>query len=126
MAFVLKQKDSYTWPVPLLLPGDGGRREKSTFDAEFKRLPQSRLSEIGKAVRASELALKKGEEPENEIDAHALAREMLIGWSGITDDNGKEVPFSESALAQLLDMPSVAAQIVRAFYESYEDAKRKN
>jgi hypothetical protein len=122
MAFVLKQKDSYTWPVPLLLPGDGGRREKNTFDAEFKRLPQSRLNEIGRVARAVE----KGEAPEDEMDAQTLAREMLIGWSGIVDDAGKDVPFSEAALAQLLEIPSVATQIVRAFYEGYEDAKRKN
>jgi hypothetical protein len=60
------------------------------------------------------------------MDAQTLAKEMLIGWSGIVDDAGKEVPFSESALGQLLEIPSVATQIVRAFYESYEDAKRKN
>jgi hypothetical protein len=122
MAFVLKQKDSYTWPVPLLLPGDNGRREKSTFDAEYRRLPQSRLNEIGRIARAVE----KGEAADDELDAQTLAREILIGWTGVVDDSGKEVPFSESALGQLLEIPSVATQIVRAFYESYEDAKRKN
>lgn len=126
MSFVLKQKQTYVWPVALLLPGDGGHREKSTFDAEFKRLPQSRLSEIGKLVRAADLAVKNGEEPEQEVDAQMLAREMLAGWSGIVDDAGKDIPFSEAALNQLLDVPSVATQIVQAFYESYEDAKRKN
>jgi hypothetical protein len=122
MAFVLKQKDSYTWPVPLLLPGDNGRREKSTFDAEYRRLPQSRLNEIGRIARAVE----NGDAAEDELDAQTLAREILIGWTGVVDDNGKEVPFSEAALGQLLEIPSVATQIVRAFYESYEDAKRKN
>jgi hypothetical protein len=122
MAFVLKQKDSYTWPVPLLLPGDGGRREKNTFEAEFKRLSQSRLKEIGRTARA----IEKGEADEDEMDVQTMAKEMLIGWSGVVDDAGEPVPFSVAALSQLLEIPSVAAQIVRAFYESYEDAKRKN
>jgi hypothetical protein len=122
MAFVLKQKDSYTWPVPLLLPGDGGRREKNTFEAEFKRLSQSRLKEIGRIARA----IEKGEADEDEMDVQTMAKEMLIGWSGVVDDAGEPVPFSVAALSQLLEIPSVAAQIVRAFYESYEDAKRKN
>lgn len=120
MAFVLKQKDTFEWPVALLLPGDGGRREKSTFDAEFKRLPQSRLNELAKQAKAAE----KGED--DEFNAQVIARELVVGWSGIVDDAGKEVPFSTGALEQLLDVPSVAGQIVKAFYESYEDAKRKN
>jgi hypothetical protein len=120
MSFVLKQKNTYSWPVPLLLPGDGGRREKSTFDAEFKRLPQSRLNELARQAKAAE----KGED--DEFNAQAIAREILIGWTGILDDGGKDVPFSEKALEQLLEVPTVAGQIVKAFYESYEDAKRKN
>jgi hypothetical protein len=115
MSFVLKQKDSYVWPVNLLLPGDGGRREKSTFDAEFKRLPQSRLNELAKMAKAED----------DDLTPQDIAREILIGWSGIVDDAGKEVPFSTSALDQLLDVPSVAGQIVTAFYESYEDAKKQ-
>ena len=122
MAFVLKQKNSFPWPVSLLLPGDGGRRELSTFKAEFKVLSQSRLNEIGRIARAVE----KGEAPEDEISAQDLAQEMLIGWSDVKDDDGKDVPFSEFALAQLLEIPTAAAQIVRTYYESYEDAKRKN
>ena len=44
MVFVLKQSDTYTWPITLVdVPVDGGKREKHTFDGEFKRLPQSRL-----------------------------------------------------------------------------------
>jgi hypothetical protein len=122
MSFVLKQTASYTWPVPLLIPVDGGRREKHSFDAEFKRLPQSRINEIIKLARALEV----GRADDEMLDDKTAAREILIGWSGITDDNGKDVPFSESALDQLLEIPTVAGQIIRAWFNSMDVAKRGN
>jgi hypothetical protein len=50
----------------------------------------------------------------------------MAGWSGITDDTGGPVPFSDAALTELLQIPTVAGQIVKAWFESMEVAKRKN
>jgi hypothetical protein len=120
MSFVLKQSASYTWPVPLLIPVDGGRREKHSFDAEFKRLPQDRINQIVKLARGME----KGED-DNDIDEFlAAAKEIVIDWAGITDDAGKDVPFSEAALDQLLKIPTIAGQIIRAWFDSMEVAKK--
>jgi hypothetical protein len=114
VAFVLKQSDSYTWPVTFDIPVDGGRHERQTFDGEFKRLPQSRITEIGEQIKAEE------------ITDSTLAGEVLIGWAGVTDDAGKDIPFSQSALQQLLDVPMLAAAITLAYFESLQGAKRKN
>jgi hypothetical protein len=123
LSFVLKQSDSYSWPITLVLPVDGGRREKHTFDGEFRRLPQSRINEIIRLARAMERGrIEEGEELQDQ-DA---AREVLVGWSGVVDDDGKEIKFSDAALTQLLEIPTVAAQIVRAWFDSLEVAKRKN
>jgi hypothetical protein len=123
MSFILKQTASYVWPVPLLIPVDGGRREKHTFDAEFRRLPQARINEIIKLARATEL----GRDTEDEIlDDKTAAREIMAGWSGITDDDIKEIPFSEAALDQLLDIPTVAGQIIKAWFNSMDVAKKGN
>jgi hypothetical protein len=123
MAFVLKQSATYKWPVTLVIPADGGRREKHTFDGEFRRLPQARINEIRRLGRLQELGRL---EPEDEIQDQDGAKEILAGWSGVVDDEGKEIPFSEAALNQLLEIPTVAAQIIRAWGESIEVAKRKN
>lgn len=123
MAFVLKQSNTYTWPVALVLPVDGGRRDKHTFDGEFKRLPQTRINQIVRLARASERGRLNDDEELLDQDA---AKELLAGWSGVIDDDGKEIPFSDSALAQLLEIPTVAGQIVRAWFESIDTAKRKN
>jgi hypothetical protein len=122
MAFVLKQSASYTWPVPLLIPIDGGRREKYSFDAEFRRLPQSRINEIIKLARALEL----GRGDDESLDDKTAAKEILAGWAGVTDDAAKEIPFSESALEQLLEIPTIAGQIITAWFKSMEVAKKGN
>lgn len=123
MSFVLKQSDSYSWPITLILPVDGGRREKHTFDGELKRLPQSRINEIVKQARAMESRFSDDDEI---LEDQSAAREILVGWSGVVDDDGKEVKFSESSLNQLLEIPTIASQIVRAWFESIEVAKKKN
>jgi len=119
MAFVLKQSDTYTWPVSFDVPVDGGRHERQTFDGEFKRLPQSkvgplvaelqRLEDLGDLDRITE-----------------MASEVLVGWSGISDDAGKEIPFSQKALAQLLEVPLLSVAILKSYMDSIKGAKRKN
>lgn len=112
--FVISQKPSYTWPVEVLFPIDGGKTEKQTFDAEFKRMTQSRINEIRSMIER------------NEITDTELAREVLTGWAGVNDGNGDAVPFTERARDQLLDVPLVAAAVVMAWLGSLTGAKRKN
>lgn len=114
MAFVLKQSDTYSWPVTFEVPTDGGRHERQTFDGEFKRLPQSRIREMGKLIET------------NDTTDMEVASEVLVGWSGITDDQGQDVPFSQKALEQLLEVPLLATQVVAAYFQSLSGAKRKN
>lgn len=113
MAFILKQTASYFWPVTIELPTSGGRFEKQTFDAEFKRTSQERINAI--MADARDLTT-------NDI---AVCREMMVGWRGVSDDSG-EIPFSEEALSMLLDIPTVANSAVTAWMESLAGAKRKN
>ena len=114
MAFVLKQSDSFSWPASIDIPVDGGRHETQTFDVQFKRMPQSWIREIAKKIDSEEVT---------DVD---VAREVVVGWSGVTDDSGKEVPFSQKALAQLLDVPTLAASVVLQFFTAAAGAKAKN
>jgi len=123
MAFVLKQSATYTWPITLVLPVDGGRREKHTFDGEFRRLPQTRINEIVKLAQLQDRGMLADDEELRDQDA---AKEILAGWSNIVDDQGQEIPFSDAAVNQLLEIPTIAGQVVRAWFDSLEVAKRKN
>jgi hypothetical protein len=122
MAFVLSKSATYTWPVRITLATDGGKQTVETLDAEFRRLPQSRINEIVRQARAAE----RGRGDDDQIEDQDAAREILAGWDGVTGDDGKAIPFSEAALAQLLEIPTVAGQIVKAWFESLKEGKRKN
>lgn len=126
MAFVLKQSDSYTWPVSIKLPANGGKRERQTFDAEFKRLPQSRINEIQREVQLRVSAAERGEDNGEGISDQSIADEILVGWDGIVDGDGEPVPFSNAVKAQLLDVPMMAGSLVAAYFESLVEQKRKN
>jgi hypothetical protein len=126
VAFVLKQSDSYTWPVSIKLPANGGKRERQTFDAEFKRLAQSRINEIQREVQLRVKANEKGEDTGEGISDQSIADEILVGWDGIVDGDGEPVPFSNAVKAQLLDVPTMAGALVSAYFESLVEQKRKN
>lgn len=126
MTFVLKQSTTYSWPVPFKVPTDGGKYEKQTFDAEFKRLPQSRINEIQAEVQERLRAAQKGEAFETDISDISIADEVLLGWAGVVDDEGEEVPFSATSKAQLLNVPGLAGSIIEAYFESVAGKKVKN
>jgi len=126
VAFVLNQSQSYSWPVSIKLPADGGKREKSSFDALFKRLPQSRINEIQLLVSQRIKAAERGEELDNGVTDQSIAAEILVGWSGIVDGEGDDVPYSEASKAQLLDVPMMAGALIEAYFASLVELKRKN
>jgi hypothetical protein len=112
--FKIVQPSEYSWGITVEMPADGGRIDKQTFDGVFKRLSQNRLAEIQKSIQTGEI---------QDVD---LAREVLVGWKGVIDGDGSEVPFSEGARDQLLDIPMVASAVVISFMNSLTGAKRKN
>ena len=114
MAFTLKTSDSYKWPVAIDIPVDHGKHERRTFDAEFRRITQTRVREMGELIESGDLT---------DID---LVKEVLIGWEGISDEDGNAVKFSNNALMQLCEIPMAATSISRVFFESIAGAKRKN
>ena len=114
MGFVLKKSNTYKWPVSVDVPIDGGKHQRVPFDVEFKDLTQSRLLEI--ADLSAEGSLSDVE----------IAREVIMGWAGIEDEDGEEVPYSISSRDQLLDVPMIATAIAGAYLDSKRGAKRKN
>jgi hypothetical protein len=126
VAFVLKQSDSYTWPVSIRLPANGGKRERQTFDAEFKRLPQSRINQIQVLAQQRIKAAENGTDLDNGVSDQSIADEILLGWDGIIDGDGEPVPFTKTNKALLLDVPMLAGALIEAYFESLVEEKRKN
>ena len=112
--FVISQKQTYTWPVEVHFPVDNGKTERQTFDGEFKRLTQTRITEIRTAI-------ENGATSDLE-----LASEILVGWEGVNDADGEPVKFTERNRDQLLDVPMVAAAVIMAWLGSLTGVKTKN
>tara|TARA_R110000772_G_C13059920_1_gene415152 strand:+ start:47 stop:391 length:345 start_codon:yes stop_codon:yes gene_type:complete len=114
MGFILKQSDTFSWPVTFDLPVDGGLHETQAFDVQFKRMPQKWIREIAKKIDA------------DKVTDTEVAKEILSGWAGITDESGKEIPFSQKTMEQLLEIPTLSGSVVLAFFKATAGVKEKN
>ena len=126
MGFVLQQTPTFTWPITIKERVDNGRYRSHSFEAVFKRLPQSQLEQLAIDFQHLRHAVKNDELIER-IPTREIAHEILVGWSGITEpDNTTQIPYSEETKAQLLEVETVAEMLVQTYIESIEKAKAKN
>ena len=51
--------------------------------------------------------------------------DVIVGWQGVVDAEGTDVPFSPTALAQLLKIPNIGLLMFKA-YAAETAAKEKN
>lgn len=112
--FKTDQSASYTWPVAVDMPGDGGKRATHKFDAQFKRLSQSEIESLMRRVNSGETG------------DGALLAEVLLGWKGVQDEDGAELPFSEGNREKLLNVYPVRPAVVAAFFDSIRTGREKN
>lgn len=128
MGFVLDRKPYYVWPVTFEVPADGGKWERQSFDGHFARLGQERVNHLLEAVQRRITAVRRGEPLDDdlaELTDIAIADEILIGWGGITDEDGNEVPFTAQTKARVLGVETVAAAVVSAWAESLQGSQAK-
>ena len=108
MAFVLKKVASYKWPVTVETHIDGGRFEKTTFDATFRKMSRSSFNDL----------VDKGDD--------ALIEGILEGWEGIFDETGKEIPFTAKSKKEICDDPYVVRALITAYADSLSGGAAKN
>lgn len=117
MAFKISSatEGTYKWPVHVMIPVDGGKFKKEEFIAVFKR--------YRKDVVPSATGEDGSVDEERGIE---FFKAILVGWSGIKDDAGEEIPYSEEKLIEFLDVPVFTTAIVKAYQASMDMAKEKN
>ena len=108
MAFVLKKTASYKWPVTVETPIDGGKFDKQTFEAVFRKMSRSAFNDL----------VEQGDD--------ALIDSILEGWDGISDEDGKEIPFTVKTKKLLTDDPYVVRALISAYADSITGAPAKN
>lgn len=102
MAFARKKVTTYKWPVPVFSPADGGGFNKETIDLEFLRISRSEL--------------------ENMKDNVQLLKKVIKGWAGYNDADGEAIPFSASALEELMEDTSFVPCAAKAYWDSMNGA----
>lgn len=104
--FKLGFADRFTYPVSFEVVSDGGKRNKFSFDAVLKRPSREEYQAYIKAAVDGE---------KSDLD---IAREVLLGWKGVQDENGDDLPFSETARDNVLNITPVLPAVIDAFMES--------
>jgi|GEM_PF-2149170 len=123
MGFKISEASSYRWPVAGEVAG-----VRFSFKADFAFLPQERIDYLTVASARRQALLERGQDDADlqNVTARAIAAEVLVGWSEVTDDNDEPVPFTAAAADRLLQIQGVAAAVVDAWGESLQGAKRGN
>jgi hypothetical protein len=108
MAFKLAQSETYQQKIEVQLVGETGKVEKHDFKVTFKRCTNEQLDDLRK---------KTGKE---------VLQEVVSSWSGVTDDEGAAVPFSDENFEAMLQIPAASFALVKGFWDSIVVAREKN
>jgi hypothetical protein len=108
MAFKIALSATYTVTVKGELPNDQGKVDKFNFVAEFKRCDLDQLDELRK------------------ISQREVLRDVLVGWSGLLDEDNQTVPYNSAAKDAVLAIPQAVFALIEAFWASVYKAKEKN
>lgn len=105
--FVLKTERTFSWPVNIKVPTDGGQFATATFDCTFKLIDVERLKATA-------------------LEDDKFLKEVIVSWAGVEDSNGQALPFSEDARDKMIGIPYVRTALVAAYQEALSGARRKN
>lgn len=116
MTFKLDVSKTYKYDVSISMLDESGKSVKSEFTADFKRIDRKTLDDM----------LGKGKSKKAWSDDEVY-NEVLLGWAGIEDAEGKDLPYSSENKEALKDnvlqfMPAV----IKAFFTSIYSVKEKN
>jgi len=108
MAFKLAQNPSYIATVKVSMPNDKDGFDTSEFKAKFKRVSFSELDKLREKTQLE------------------VVKEVVLGYSGLLDENNQEVDFNEDNLNALTSIPQALAALSETFWLSIFKAKEKN
>lgn len=111
MSFVFTEDYEFDWPVRVSYPGQSGQEERS-FVARFRLPPEDEIARIFFAPPQEEWS-QRGYDATIATE-WAKVESVLIGWSGVQLEGGKDFPFSPENLVRLLNQRPVRIALSRA------------
>lgn len=107
MALVFKKVTEYDWEVTIETPHKG-KFKKETFTANFKNVSRKDFDQL----------VDSGDEN--------FIRSILLGWSGIKDEDGNEFEYNEDNLKAILNNHFMVKGIIESYAASMKGASEKN
>lgn len=109
MAFKIALNPSYTTTVKVNTPNDKDGFDTSEFKVKFKRVKLDELNALRQLTNLE--AMKK----------------VIVGFSELEGDDGKELDFNEVTLDALLNIPQALQALSEAFWVSlFKETNAKN
>jgi hypothetical protein len=108
--FDIDHEATFTVPVTVLVPIDGGHREE-TFDATYRVMPTS---------EAQDMNLRDG------TTQREFLRKVVVSLNGIVDRNKNPIPFSAELLERVLDKPYASFALADAYGRAISKVKTGN
>jgi len=107
--FVLKKQNDVLWPCTVSYPVDGGVFKEEKISIRIKLLPAKGFQALIK-----------------QADDGLFIRDILLGWEGVADDDGKALEFSEQTRDALAQVPYFVRAVINAYAEASVGALAKN
>ncbi|QCU53091.1 hypothetical protein J3L14_05940 [Burkholderia pseudomallei] len=112
MSYCLTKAPTFTMKVTVVEPGtsSSGDVETHEFVAVFKRISMTEWDEMRASGRADQ----------------SIIADLLVGWHGLVDATGNDVPFTSETRDSLLSIPHALRGTVVAFMTGASGAGLKN
>lgn len=121
-------EQKYKTPIVVQMRDESGQKKKVTFSAWFRRLTQTEMDDLNDRLIASRKAAMEGEDADQskKIKDAEIVHEVMVGWEGVKDENGMDVPFNAENLDKLMDVNPVRPTLAKAFFDTINDSGAKN
>jgi hypothetical protein len=106
MAFTRKTSGNYWWAGVIREPDEEGVLVESEIRLKFKRV-----------------GFKETQKFSGDVD---LLKGVVVDWSGIQDETGKEIPFTKKDLADLLNDQFLAIGFAQIYFDALQKARTGN
>lgn len=125
MTFRIAASPTYKVEVAVHFPGEDGRLRKQSFTAVFKRLTQTQIEALRDRIAARGNGALLATDPQP-ISDRELLDDVLVGWEGVQDEDGNDLPFNDAHKDALLALHPTQPRLVAAYLKSLTEAREKN
>lgn len=121
--FAIVKNPVYSWPVEVSLPDPAkpGKWKTHSFIGHFKKLSDQEFRDALEPMTDTALPPAERFDRENEF-----IQRVLVGWEGITDEDGTPLPFNADQVEAVLNLTEVRSGLFEAAFNSRRKAAIKN